>query len=227
MEPTPKPHVSSMIAWSLIALFAGSLAFGIWMYSNQIDTIYAGSATISVTHKKTAATKPTTTTTTTAEWLTYTNTTYGYSIQYPKELSYVESTDKKNVYFQTAAEKTAAAECATREATDCAPGNEIYIDVDVNAGTTNADDLTATLEEIVNTRVSHTLLSDPVSTTLGGQTAFYGISTGMISRYNLITLNNNHVYDLTLKCEETTAAKCKAAVTADQQKMIDSFTFTK
>lgn len=100
MQPEPKKHVSHVIAWSLIALFAGSLAFGIWMYSNQIDTIYSGSVNLSVTHKKTTA-KPTTATTgttttgttatsATAEWKTYTNTKYSYSVKYPNDWEYTE-----------------------------------------------------------------------------------------------------------------------------------------
>lgn len=90
MQPEPKKHVSHAIAWSLIALLAGSLAFGIWAYFNQISDIYDNSFTISVTHKKTAATKPTTATTgttiatdATADWKTYADTTYGYSVKYP------------------------------------------------------------------------------------------------------------------------------------------------
>ena len=237
MQPTSKPHVSHVIAWSLIALFAGSLAFGIWMYSNQIDTIYSGSANLTVTSKKTTTTKPSAKTTdTTAAWLTYTNETYNYSIQYPKELSYVESTDKKSVNFQTAAEKTAAAECATRTESDCTFGNEIYIDVDVNASTTNSDDLTATLKAIADTRIGQkTLNADPTLTTLGGQTAYESVSAIMISKYNLFTKYNDHIYDLTINCDEavadataeTVSTKCKAVITTDQQKMIDSFTFTK
>jgi len=102
MEPTHRPHVSHTIAWSLIALFAGSLAFGIWMYSNQIDTIYAGSVSISVTHKKTAATKPTTATTgttitdATADWQTYTNSTYNFSFKYPKDWTVTNKTGGKD-----------------------------------------------------------------------------------------------------------------------------------
>jgi len=111
MQPEPKKHVSHAIAWSLIALFAGSLAFGIWMYSNQIDTIYTGSTTISVTHKKTAATKPTTATSgttvtdTTADWQIYTNATYGFSFKYPKDwLTYQE--DKTNGSVKVASTAT-------------------------------------------------------------------------------------------------------------------------
>ena len=88
MEPTSKKHVSHAIAWSLIALLAGSLAFGIWTYFSQISDIYDNSLTISFSHKKTT-TKPTTATTTTADatadWKTYTNTKYKYSIKLPQD----------------------------------------------------------------------------------------------------------------------------------------------
>lgn len=94
MQPEPKKHVSHAIAWSLIALLAGSLAFGIWMYSNQIDTIYTGSTTISVTHKKTAA-KPTTATTgiattdKSAEDV-YINSEFGFSFTLPSDYAVIE-----------------------------------------------------------------------------------------------------------------------------------------
>lgn len=90
MQPEPKKHVSHTIAWSLIALLAGSLAFGIWMYFSQISDIYDSTVAGSISHKKTTTTKPTTTTKTTttdatADWKTYTNDTYGFSFKYPKD----------------------------------------------------------------------------------------------------------------------------------------------
>ena len=90
MEPTPKKHVSHAIAWSLIALLAGSLAFGIWTYFSQISDIYDNSLTISFSHKKTTTPATTTTTTSTtattdatADWKTYTNSRVKYSFKYP------------------------------------------------------------------------------------------------------------------------------------------------
>lgn len=88
MQQEPKKHVSHAIAWSLIALFAGSLAFGIWVYFSQISDIYDNSFTISISHKKATSTKPTTTTTgttttdATADWKTYTNDTYGFGLTF-------------------------------------------------------------------------------------------------------------------------------------------------
>lgn len=101
MQPEPKKHVSHAIAWSLIALLAGSLAFGIWAYFNQISDIYDNSLTISISHKKTTSTKPTTTTATattdaTADWKTYTNDNYGFSFKYPEDWTKNEVNTKQD-----------------------------------------------------------------------------------------------------------------------------------
>lgn len=225
MEPTPKKHLSPWIAWSIVLLVAGAAGFATWFYWDKVDS--ASEFSVSVSTKKSADTAEETEAT--DGWLTYTNTTYGYSIEYPPTLTYDETEAAKNVDFQTAAEKTSQTACQARvEGSECPSGHEIGINVDVNLGTTNEDDLTASIEDIVNMRVSkNTMAGTPAATTLGGQPAYEGMSVGMYDSYNMVTKYNSHIYDLSLICEATvpSLANCKAALTADQQRMISSFKF--
>lgn len=98
MQPEPKKHVSHWIAWSFIALAVGLVAYGTWVYFDQIATIYDNTVIVRV-HKKTTTTKPTATATTTdatADWQTYANATYGFSFKYPKDWSVTNKTGGKD-----------------------------------------------------------------------------------------------------------------------------------
>lgn len=60
-------HLSPYIAWSLVALFAGALAFVTWYYYDQVSTAYDNSVTffgVNVHKKTTTTTTPSTTTST-------------------------------------------------------------------------------------------------------------------------------------------------------------------
>lgn len=87
MEPTPKPHVSHWIAWSVIILVVGVAGFFGWRYFDEITTIYDNTFVASIRSYKKTTTTPATTTTTdaTADWKTYTNDTYKFSFKYPKD----------------------------------------------------------------------------------------------------------------------------------------------
>lgn len=225
-QPTaPKPGVSKWLWIVLIVVALIGAGFFAWYYLMGPGKKVATSTT-------TPSTTPSSTTAsiaTTDDWLTYENTTYGYSIEYPKELTYTENDGTKNMYFQTAKEKTDLEACSKREATECNTGNQINISVDSAAGTTNnADDLTKTLDEIVQNRVKNTtLMPDPVKITLDGQPAYEGVMIGMFNFYNIISKYNNHIYDLTITCDGETLTACKEKITDDQAKMISSFQFTK
>lgn len=231
MEPT-KPGVSMWLWVSLIiVVLIGGGFFG-WYYLMGPGKKVA--ATTTTTPTTAATTTPTTATTTdtsdVSSWLTYTNTRFGYTIKYPSNLKYTEEEGTKYMHFYTAAEASALAACQARSAeSECNPGNEIHIAGDVNGGTTNADNLTNTLEEIINARVAANILSGPESTTLDKEVAYEGLSLGMLTDYDLISKFNNHMFDITLTCsaEPATLAACKAAITPTQQKMIDSFKFTR
>jgi hypothetical protein len=220
MEPT-KPAVS-MWLWVvlIIVVLIGGVIFT-WYYLMGPGK-YAATKTATTTTP--AATN--TNSDSTSGWLTYTNATYGYSIKYPSNLSYTEEDGTKYMHFYTATEATELAACQTRPETECGAGNEIYIAVNQNAGTTNADDVTKSLVEIVDTRVAGgTLELGYVSTILGGQTAHEGVSTIMLSLYNIITKYNSNIYDLTINCEEPTLPACQAKITPTQSEMISTFTF--
>lgn len=221
MEPT-KPVVSMWLWITLIIVVLIGGGFFAWYY-------LVGPGKKAATKTATPTATPTATNTnsnSTAGWLTYTNIVYGYSIKYPSNLKYIEEDGAKYMHFYTAAEAAELAACQTRPETECGAGNEIYIAVDQNTGTTNADDVTKTLTEIVDARVvGGTLTSGYMSTTLGGQTAHEGLSTIMLSLYNIITKYNSRIYDLTINCEEPTLPACKAKITPTQSEMISTFTF--
>lgn len=193
MEQTPKKHVSHVIAWSLIALFAGSLAFGIWMYSNQIDTIYAGSVNLSVTHKKTAATTGTTTATTgattgttttdnTADWKTYTDTTYGYSVKYPSNWV-VNNSNLKLIEFREKGKTYSI------EATDI---YAIAISIDEKAQTKTALELANERKSIITVGTA-TVTETTIDSFKAAQIEDYLQKTTIIvndnKRYNIVTPN--------------------------------------
>lgn len=111
MEPTPKPHVSHWIAWSVIILVVGVAGFFGWRYFDEITTIYGNTfvASIRSYKKTTTATTATTTTDVTADWKTYTNTEFGFTFTFNdniwKNYVVVEKTNPddptivKNLYF--------------------------------------------------------------------------------------------------------------------------------
>lgn len=220
MEPT-KPAVSMWLWVTLIIVFLIGGGFFAWYYLMSPGKKAATTTTPTPTPVTTY-----TNSSSTAGWLTYTNTTYGYSIKYPSDLKYTEEDGTKYMHFYTVAEASELAACQTRPETECGAGNEIYIAVDQNSGTTNADDVSKTIEEIVNDRVSKNTFTDtPAAITLGGETAFEGVSTIMLSLYNIITKHDSHIYDLTINCDEPTLAACKAKITPTQSEMISTFTF--
>jgi len=229
MEEKLKKHLSPFIAWGIVVLCAGVVGFAVWYYWNQIDSICNSINIVAVKKTDNAdKTKTTTDTSATATWKTYTNSTYGYSIQYPPTMTYRETESAKNIDFQTAEEKATFEACQTKEATECITGHQIGINVDVTAGTTNADDLILSIEDIVNKRVERMIMAqNPVSTTLSQQPAYEGISIGMLESYNIVSKYNNHIYDISLICAVTAPSleNCKEALTADQQKMLASFKF--
>lgn len=199
MQPEPKKHVSHAIAWSLVALFAGSLVFGIWMYSSQIDTIYSGSANLSVTHKKTTA-KPTTATTgktatsTTADWQTYTNSTYNFSFKYPKDWKVAD--DSKGDIALSDTKKS-----YTSEGSDMAPIIIQYI-----ADTSGAD-----INKYLSNAAMKAILK-PETVKIGGQTAYvvqgstpptYHDTRIIFYNNNVISFSSNGTF---LKDQDTTSS---------------------
>ncbi|OGD57130.1 hypothetical protein A2V71_01700 [Candidatus Berkelbacteria bacterium RBG_13_40_8] len=226
MDPAPKPSVSKWLWITLIIVAVLAAGFFAWHFlmgpGKKTETKTTPTPTATTTTPTKTSTEETNTTST--EWLTYTNKTYGYSIQYPPTLTYEEKDGTKNMYFQTAADKAAIAACATRTETECNPSGEINISVDVNAGTTN-EEAGKTLTEIITARQRAFLSSDAAPAILGGEPAYEGVMNALSTSYNIISVYNSHTYDLTLTCGADTLDACKHNITADQQRMIDSFTF--
>lgn len=97
MDQTQPKHLSPWIAWSIVILAFGIGLFCVWYYYFQVGVAWDNSVTnfLNIKHKTaTPATTPTTTSTSaTADWKTYTNSTYGFSFKYPKDWTVKESSD--------------------------------------------------------------------------------------------------------------------------------------
>jgi hypothetical protein len=105
MDPAPKPAVSMWLWIVLIVVAVLGAGFFSWYY-----LMGPGKKTVASTSTTPTATPSATTAT--SGWLTYTNSAYGYSIQYPPTLSYTEQDGTKVVFFQTAEEKATSTACA-------------------------------------------------------------------------------------------------------------------
>lgn len=90
MEQKFKKHLSPWIAWAIVALMAGIAGFCIWYYYDQITTAYDNSVAAGLTRKKTPTSTPTIST---ADWKTYINTKYGYSLKIPKNYGTLDTFD--------------------------------------------------------------------------------------------------------------------------------------
>ncbi len=103
-------HLSPWIAWSLVALFAGISLFTTWYYYFEASTAYDNSVTffgLNVSKNKTTTAPSTTTSSTsaTANWKTFNNKTYDYSIKYPTSLYLTNGLHIKNTDNLTAADQ--------------------------------------------------------------------------------------------------------------------------
>ncbi|AKM81951.1 TPA: hypothetical protein DD449_02460 [Candidatus Berkelbacteria bacterium] len=108
MEPQEKKHVSHWIAWSVIALLVGIVAFGCWYFNDQISTIYDNTPLSSAkkTTKTTATPVETTTTptvvasspttTTVVDWKTYNNSAYDFTMMFNDTWEGFKAVSKKD-----------------------------------------------------------------------------------------------------------------------------------
>lgn len=76
MNQKSKEHISPWIAWALVALMTGIAGFCLWYYYDQITSTYDNIIA-------TGSIRRNIPTTATADWKTYENDTYGFSIKYP------------------------------------------------------------------------------------------------------------------------------------------------
>lgn len=85
VNPYLEKKISSIISWSLVALFAGIAAYCIWYYYDQVTTAYDESIVYFNSNLRSLSATHSTTSTATVNWLKYTNNTYGFSIKYPQD----------------------------------------------------------------------------------------------------------------------------------------------
>lgn len=95
-------HISNIIAWSLVALFAGTTAIANWYYYQAVKLEIEGITFYGyhLHHNKTTSTNLTSVVST-SDWKTYTNNTYRFSIKYPANWYVTENTDGEGVVIIT------------------------------------------------------------------------------------------------------------------------------
>lgn len=124
MQPQPK-HLSPWIAWSLLVLVIGVASFFVWNYYTDATTAWDNSVFSSFVpkHKSTSTTTTTTTATTPATTnLTYTNSTYGFTLTFPstwhgyKMKEVVLTGELKTFYIEVPTTDTSATGSSTADA---------------------------------------------------------------------------------------------------------------
>ncbi|HSW99899.1 MAG TPA: PsbP-related protein, partial [Patescibacteria group bacterium] len=166
-----------------------------------IDGLNANVATL---NKKVADLTPATTTTDpTAEWKTYTNTTYSYSIKYPATLM-LNNTHSESIFFSPDGN---------------ANNQSFYIVI----APTNLS-----LTDLIAAQKTSKNITGEQSITLNGVAAYEAVDLGITSSYAILAVKNGYYYKLIVASgNHDTLAANKAALTDTQKSMIASFKFTK
>lgn len=236
-QPSKEPKPKTIAPWLLIVfliVLVGGGGYLAWYYFMGPGKAVKTSTTTTKTTDTTKTTTDTTTTaaTSTADWKTYTNDTYEFSIKYPSTLTSELSNDGKTIVFESAQDKAEYDACKNRDGVECLKKAQLVVNIDAYvSANANADVVSNTLEQIVENRVSHNVFAkDPQKTTLDGQPAYEGIELGMLSSYDVVSKVNNHVFDLTLvqNCSGNTVtlATCKTQASDTAKTMLSTFQFT-
>jgi len=190
----PKPAVNKwLLVIFIIVVLAGAGFF--WYY-------FFGPGKTSGTTTTTPAT--TTTTDETADWKTYKNDTYGYSIKYPTTIQYKE--EEKSVIFSETS-KTNGPSVLT-----------ITLDTVQN---------NQTLDQIIQNKTTDKSFSNSQKTTLDSKPAYEGIGLGSVSTYDIYSVNGNYVYNLSFATNnKDTLADLKSGLSTTQKNMLKTFKFT-
>lgn len=201
--PKPKSKIKLWIVLIIVVLIAVGY-FG-WTYLGK-------SKTETITTPATTTTTPAIAPVSTADWKTYTNTNYGFSLKYPSTYNVKE--ESKNIIFKSPEQKNIALNA---------------LNVQINASMQEKEETwKLPLDEIVQKGIESKSIGIPQKITLSGKSAYEGVSKGLINEYLIISKNNDNLYELLFESgNNNTLAENKSALTETQKTMLSTFQFTK
>ena len=212
-------------AWEIyIGVILGALLFGAIGYlagSKNTNTTSDATATVTTAADDTATVSDSTTTAATdvtANWKTYTNDTYGYSLKYPSDFSIkAVSNQMLNINESSAA------------------NSPLVLAVSEDSAATGAD-ISQTLDEIAQTTGQGSdsgKNTDSGKTTLDSVPAYEFAGQGIDNNsYSLIAKNNGHLYllafeNLPATTESYMVSDAKSQLSATEKTILSTFQFTK
>jgi hypothetical protein len=188
-------------------VLVGALAYLVWAANTAPDTADNSAATVK------------TTTVSTADWKTYTSTSYAYSLKYPSGWS-VDSTDIANISLISPESDKQNKECIS-------PCEGSVPDINIRYYASVADDEqnkgnnlgAKTLNELIQ---KDSLRESLGTTKLGGVSATQVLDGGFSSYYSVYAENNSHLYAVSLVRKSS-----KSSLSAIERAILASFKFNK
>jgi hypothetical protein len=195
-------HVGHVAFVILAFIIGGVIGYAVgqdWELAKNTEDNAAVSDVVS-TSKTTADTTATTAATSanpTADWKTYTNTTYGFSFKYPTDWTKVESTTEtsKGVLAKDLVLKVTFTDPSPISTTKREPLNDIYVRIYKAASISNLSDWLLSTFRVPDSELANYEVGKAI--TMAGKSGYYSSigCCGNLDR-NYIIMNNGYVYSL-------------------------------